>query len=135
PLFLHDHRVAFETIAHPPAYTADRRARQLHVKGGNVAKCVLLACPRGYTVAVLPATHRVDLDEAAQFLGTPVRLANETEIAEQFGDCEWGGLAPFGTLYGLSTIVDESLDPLAPVVFQAHRHALAIRMQYGDYAR
>src|SRR2546426_1360011 len=96
PVFLSDHRVAFETMAHPPAYTADRRARYLNVPGRNVAKCVLLAGPSGYTLAVLPATHRVDLDEAAQVLRAPVRLANENENAQHLRDCELGGLAPFG---------------------------------------
>lgn len=133
--YLADHHVAFETIPHPPAFTASRRARVLHVPGRQVAKCVLLHGPEGYVVAVLPATHQVDLDAAAKALGGPVRLASAAEVADRFLGCEWGALAPFGRLYDVPTVVDVSLGPDAVIVFEAESHFRAIRMHYRDFAR
>jgi Ala-tRNA(Pro) deacylase len=133
--FLSDQGVAFETVPHPPAFTAQRRASYLRVPGRQVAKCVLLTGRGGPVLAVLPATHRVDLDAVGRALGGPVRLAGPDEIADVFRDCEWGALAPFGTLYGLTTLLDASVDPDAPLVFEAHRHALAIRMRCRDFER
>ena len=62
-----------------------------------------------------------------------MRLANEDAVADVFRDCEWGVAVPFGTLYGLTTILDTSLDPEAWMVFEAHFHALAIRMRCRDF--
>jgi Ala-tRNA(Pro) deacylase len=133
--FLSEHRIAFETMPHPPAFTAQKRAKYLRVPGKQVAKCVLLDGPAGHVLAVLPATHLVDLERVANVLGGPVRLADHNAIADVFRDCEWGVLAPFGTLYGLTTLLDASLDPEALIIFEAHLHAVAIRMRCRDFER
>src|SRR5687768_9317974 len=60
--FLAEHQVPFETIVHAPAFTAQKRARFLHVPGRQVAKGVLLKGPCGYFLAVLPAPQHVDTE-------------------------------------------------------------------------
>ena len=135
PVFLADNHVAFETLYHPPAYTAQRRASHLHVPGRQLVKCVLLRAPAGYLLAVLPADARIDLAALGQTLGGPVRLATTEEIPEVFRDCEWGALTPFGSLYGLATVLDDALDPEALIVFEGHSHAEAIRMRCRDFER
>lgn len=135
PLYLADHDVAFETCYHAPAYTAHRLARYLGVSGAQVVKGVLLSGPAGYCLAVLPATQRVDTATLGKTLGGLVRLASRAEIADVFRDCEWGVVSPFGTLYGLTTILDESLAPDSNIVFEAHSHVEAIRMRCADYER
>ena len=133
--FLREQEVPFETVLHPPAFTAQKRARCLHVPGKHLAKSVLLTGPSGNLLAVLPATHQVDLDALAAALGGPVRLADAGEVAEVFRDCEWGVLAPFGTLYGVTTLLDTLVDPETLICFEAHRHAVAIRMRCRDFER
>lgn len=133
--FLCEQHVEFETTTHAPAFTSQKRAKHLHVPGRQVAKSVLLAGPTAFVLAVLPATHQIDLGTVSMKLGFPCRLANHLELADLFRDCEWGALSPFGTLYGLTTIVDESLDQQADIVFEAHFHAVTISMHYRDFER
>jgi Ala-tRNA(Pro) deacylase len=135
PEILDEQHVPYELIVHAPAYTSRRRARFLHIPGKFLAKCVLLARHRGFMLAVLPATHQVDLDRLSLTLEQPVRLATAQEIADIFRDCEWGVVMPFGTLYGLPTIMDETLDPDSKIVFEAHFHAMTIRMSCRDFER
>jgi Ala-tRNA(Pro) deacylase len=135
PLFLADHRVFFETVYHAPAYSAPRRAKYLHIPGRQIVKSVLLRAPAGYLLAVLPSVAQVDLAALGQTLGGPVRLAGAVEIPEVFRDCEWGALTPFGSLYGLATVLDESLDPETMILFEGHSHAEAIRMRCRDFER
>ena len=135
PDFLADHRVPFETLVHPPAYTAQRLARFLHVPGRHVVKSVLLHAPKGPYLAVLAATQQVDLAAVSAYLGQPVRLATAAQVDEQFRDCEHGALAPFGRLYGMTTLLEESIPLDATIVFESQRHAVAIRMACGDFAR
>jgi Ala-tRNA(Pro) deacylase len=131
--FLAEQKITFEPLIHPPAYTAQKRAKYLRISGKQVAKTVLLAGPEGYLLAVLPATHHVDTGVLARELGGPVRLATEAEVGQVFRDCECGVVAPFGTLYGVPTILDESLPGDSWIIFEANTHAEAIRMRCRDF--
>jgi Ala-tRNA(Pro) deacylase len=133
--FLAEQRVAFEPLPHPPAFTAQKRAKCLRISGSQVAKCVLLCGPQGHLLAVLPATHQVDLEKLAALLGGPVRLASDREIASVFRDCEWGVVPPFGTLYGLPTLLDDALPPDSQLVLETHTHVDAIRLTCRDFER
>lgn len=135
PQFLSDQGVQFETLWHPPAYTAPKRAKYLHVPGKEVAKCVLLSGPRGFLLAVLASTHQVDTEALSQALEGPVRLATRDEIAQVFSDCEWGVVAPFGTLYGVETLLECSLTPDTLIVFEGNMHGVAVRLRCLDFER
>lgn len=134
--FLEDQHVVFETVDHPPAYTAQKRARVLHISGRQVVKCVLVAGADDsarFTIAVLPAKDHVDLNALGRHLEVPVRLASEAELAELFRDCEHGALTPFGSLYGIRTLLEESVDRESMIVFESQRHAMAIKMRCRDF--
>jgi Ala-tRNA(Pro) deacylase len=132
--FLTGRGVAYERLHHRPAYSANRVAQALHVPGREVAKAVLLRTGRGYALAVLPATRRVDLRRLGEDLwGEEVEVASEAEVGRVFPDCEAGAMPPFGSLYHLPTVVDESLAEDEQIVFEAQTHAEAIRMAYRDY--
>jgi Ala-tRNA(Pro) deacylase len=131
---LNSRHVPFERLQHRPVYTANRVAQALHVPGREMAKSVLLRTGHGYVVAVLPATHRVDLERVRADLGEEqVEMACEEEMDQLFPDCERGALPPFGSLYQLPTVVDESLAQDEEIVFEAQNHEEAIRMAYRDF--
>lgn len=130
---LFDRPVDFQTLYHPPAFTAQRRAYYLHLSGRHVAKAVLLQGPSGPFVAVLSATDQIDLGQLEGALRGQVRLASEAEIAERFLDCEWGVVPPFGNRYGLPTLMDESLAGQDWIVFETTARAMAIRMRSSDF--
>jgi Ala-tRNA(Pro) deacylase len=133
--FLTNQGVRFERLHHRPAYTANRVAQALHVPGREMAKTVLLRTDHGYMVAVLPATHRLDMGRLRQELnGEPVGLASEREMEGLFPDCERGSIPPFGSMYQLPTLVDESLAADEKIVFEAQSHEDAIRMSYRDFS-
>ena len=133
--FLMEQRVEFEPVPHPPAFTANKRAKYLRVSGSYVAKAVLLYGSDGFLLAILPATHRIDVAQLGEALGGPVRLATEQEIAWIFRDCEWGVVPPFGTLYGLPTLLDDALVPGDMIVFEGNTHVEAIRIRCADFER
>lgn len=130
---LRDQHVAFETLVHPPAYSAQRRAHYLRLSGKQVVKNVLLKGPVGYLLAILPATRRIDLARVAAHLGGPVRVAREEEVTQQFANCEWGVTAPLGTVYGLPTLLDDSLSPDSTLVFELQFRAESVRLSCRDF--
>jgi Ala-tRNA(Pro) deacylase len=132
--YLRDRTVPFETILHHDTYGAQRLAHALHVPGRDVAKSILLRAGHGYVLAVLPATKVLDARQISEFLGgVKVELATEIEIGERFQGCEIGVLSPFGSQYGLTTIVEESLAAEENIVFDCGTHHEAIRMKFADY--
>jgi Ala-tRNA(Pro) deacylase len=131
--FLAEQQIFYEELVHPPAFTAQKRAKYLHVPGRLVAKSVLFRGPAGHFLAVLPATHSADLEKLAAHWGGPVRLADDSELTAIFRDCEWGVVPPFGILYGLRTVLDDSLPPDALLVFEGHTHVEAIRIRCADF--
>jgi Ala-tRNA(Pro) deacylase len=131
---LNSRHIPFERLPHQRTYTANRMAQTLHVPGKEVAKTVVLRTGHGHALAVLPATHHVDLDQVGRDLGEDhVELASEEEMNRLFPDCEVGAVPPFGSLYQMPTIVDESLTADRTIVFDAQDHEQAIRMSFQDY--
>ncbi len=126
--------VSFQRLPHRRTYTANRMAQALHVKGRGVAKTVLLKTGNGPLLAVLPATHKIDLEQLREDLGDArVELAAEEEMDRLFPDCERGAVPPFGSLYQVPTIIDDSLAEDETIVFEGPDHEQAIRMSLHDY--
>ena len=135
---LAEKNVDFELIPHPDTFEAQRMAQQLHVSGRQVAKTVLLRVKEGsdFVVAVLPANKIVDFDNVSGVLdGDKTELATELEVAQQCPDCETGVLPPFGSRYGMQTIVDESLTDDECIFFEGNTHHESIRMKFDDFQR
>jgi Ala-tRNA(Pro) deacylase len=128
--------VAFEVELHPDALDAQHLAHALHVTGRHVAKAVLLHADHGFidVVAVLPATHKIDLSRLSAVLGgADVVLASEAEIAQRCPDCEGGVVPPFGSIYGMKTILDASLQDASEIHFAGSNRHVAIRLAMHDY--
>jgi Ala-tRNA(Pro) deacylase len=136
--FLSDKHVGYDAITHREVYDAQRLAQELHTPGREVAKTVLLRADSGYKyiVAVLPATKTIDFAKVSATLGgSKIELATEIEIKEHCPDCEIGALPPFGSQYGMKTIVERSLTEDEEIVFEGNSHHEAIRMRYDDFQR
>ncbi len=83
---------------------------------------------------MLPATKTIDFEKVSAALGGgKIELAHEFEIKEHCSDCELGVLPPFGSQYGMKTLVEKSLTKDEVIVFEGNRHDEAIRMSYEDF--
>ena len=84
--YLSKQEVAYDLIPHRNTYDAQHLAAVLHEPGKNVAKTVLLRADHGfaYLVAVLPASHRLNLKMAGQAIGGSfLELAHEEEAFQR----------------------------------------------------
>lgn len=116
--YFRENKVAFQSMTHPAAYTAQEVAAAQHVPGKQVAKVVMVKAGKQLMMAVLPAPYRVDLKKLASALGAKsARLAREEEFEGIFPDCEVGAMPPFGNLYQLLVYVDASLTEDVEIVF------------------
>ncbi|HEU5334828.1 MAG TPA: YbaK/EbsC family protein [Terriglobales bacterium] len=128
--------IHFETIAHLPAYTAQGIAAMTHISGKEVAKTVIVKLDGQLAMAVVPASHRIDLRKLQEEAkAKAVNLASEAEFKDAFPGCETGAMPPFGSLYGLPVLVDEAVTHDREIVFNAGSHTELVRLAYEDFAR
>ncbi len=131
---LEAHDVPYRVLTHPRAYSAQRTAACQHIPGKHMAKVVMVKHGERSVMTVLPATHRVNLDQLQARLGAPLRLEGEQEFRLLFPYCETGAEPPFGNLFGLDVWVDRTLAEDEEIVFNAGTHCHAVRMRYADFA-
>src|SRR3546814_17768878 len=55
-----------QTVAHPKTLSASRTAQVCHVSGDCVAKGVLVKDAEGYLLAVIPASHHIEMDRLSR---------------------------------------------------------------------
>ena len=127
--------IAFESIPHKPAHTAQTLAEAEHVSGHEHAKSVILRAGDELVMFVLPACYNLDLDAAEGILGQETKLAEEAEFAGRFPDCELGAIPPFGNLYNIPVYVAKALSEDEEIVFNAGTHTDVIKMSYEDLER
>jgi Ala-tRNA(Pro) deacylase len=133
--YLDSQHVSYEWLHHALAFPAQEVAHTLHVSGKHFAKAVMLQADGRPVMAVLPASHRLNLQELkTQLDAKHVEMLPEGELTKLCPDCELGAFPPFGNLYSVETLVDRSLAQSDEIVFNAGSHTDALRMKYADYA-
>lgn len=134
--FFDENGFRYHPTRHPAAYTAQELAAVEHMPGRRVIKPVVVRADGQWVMCALPACYRVDLAELARQLpAVEVLLADEREMAARCGDCEPGAVPPIGRLFGMVTLMDESLIRDDHVLFQAGTHEDAVLMTLAEYRR
>jgi Ala-tRNA(Pro) deacylase len=136
--YLRSKGVAFEVLPHKDTQDASHLAQALHSAGKCVSKCILTSADHGFRsfVAILPATHQIDLEKLSQCLGgAKIELVREEELVNYCPDCEVGVVPPFGSEYGMGTIVDQCVTENPMMLFEGNSHHEAVRMKYQDFKR
>lgn len=114
--------VPYDVVPHPYSSTSMQSAEFAHIPGNRLAKSVLLEDEHGYLLAVVPASHRIELGVLHQQLNRMLGLATEREISEVFADCEEGAVPPLGQPYGVDVVIDDSLAWQPDIYFEAGDH-------------
>ena len=125
--------VPYEVTLHERTSCALQTARTASVSADLLAKAVLLRRAQGYLLAIVPASRQVGLEEVGKCLHEPVCLATEDEVSELFDDCEPGSVPPMGEAYGVQTIVDEKLEGLRDIYFEAGDHYSLVHLKGEDF--
>ena len=134
--YLDELGVSYRVSHHPTAYTAQMLAEAEHVPGRKVIKAVVVQADGHFVMCALPACYRVDLGELKdQLQADDVKIADERTLAELFPGCPIGAAPPIGRLFGMTTLMDESLIADDRVTFQAGTHEDAVTMSLMEYRR
>lgn len=134
--YLDQQGIAYRLSRHSMVYTSQDLAATEHMPGRAVIKPVIVRADGKFIMCALPASYRVDLGELRRQLDArQIALAEETQLREICPDCELGAEPPIGRMFGLPTVMDESLMADERVMFQAGTHDTAVTMTLADYRR
>lgn len=126
---------AYQLVPHPRTYTSPETAEAAHVPGDLLVKAVVVRGNGDYALVLLPSTHRIDLGTLHERLGHLFALADEPDIRKIFTDCEAGSIPPFGQVYGLEVLVDDSLLDREEIYFEGGDHEELVQISGSDFAR
>ncbi len=133
--YLAEHNSSYEEILHTRTSSTLQTSEAAHVPGDRMVKPVLLGDEDRYLLALIPATHRLEIDRLSEALGRKLELIPENEVASAFSDCELGAIPPVGDAYGIETWVDSSLVDLPEVYFESGDHEVLIRMDGEQFRK
>lgn len=125
----------YDVVRHPRSQTSDASAELAHVSGDKLAKGVVLKDNRGYVLAIIPASHVLEVSAVGQRLRRPLEMASEAEITRLFPDCEAGAVPVVGSAYGLNSVVEECLIEAQDVYFEAGDHESLVHVQGKEFKR
>ncbi|MBI2382692.1 MAG: YbaK/EbsC family protein [Gammaproteobacteria bacterium] len=125
--------VPYDVLPHPYTPTSRRAAESAHIPPSQMAKSVMLEDDRGYVMAVVPATNRVELANLEKQLGRRLMLATERELDDVFGDCAKGAIPAIGQPYGVDVVWDDALSECSDVYFEAGDHEDLVHLRGKDF--
>jgi Ala-tRNA(Pro) deacylase len=131
--YLSDHGARYSVEYHAVSSTSLDRARNACIDEAALAKSVVLEDDRGFVLAVLPASRRLELSRLRDELGRSLHLSSEHAMVRLFPDCALGAVPALGAAYGLATIVDSSLEGRQEVFFSGGDHETLVRMAGGEF--
>jgi Ala-tRNA(Pro) deacylase len=134
--FLDEQGVHYRLSHHEPTFTSQDLAAIEHVPGVQVIKPVVVRADGRWVMCALPASYVVDLIELREQLRCDdLMLANEGMLEKLFPGCELGAEPPIGRLFGMPTVMDESLVCDEVVTFQAGTHTDCVTMPLMEFRR
>jgi Ala-tRNA(Pro) deacylase len=135
--FLESHGVGYDVVEHRPTFSAAAEARAAGADPETAAKTLALHDRGGYRMAVVPATHRLDLHRARALLGATshLRLASEAELERDFPMFDVGAMPPLGAMMPMPEIVDVALIYHDRILCAGGDHTHSVRLDPRDLLR
>jgi Ala-tRNA(Pro) deacylase len=133
--FLDAQGVPYEVLEHKRTGCSARTADASHVKVECMAKGVVVKHRQGYILTIVPASRQVRLEEVGRWLDQPVALASEDETSALFPDCERGAVPPIPAAYGLTAVVDASLEGREDIYFEGGDHRALVHVTGAQFGR
>jgi Ala-tRNA(Pro) deacylase len=135
--FLDGHGVRHEVVEHRPTFSAAAEARAAGTEPREAVKTLALRDRDAYRMAVIPATHRLDVHRLREVLGASshLRLATEAELERDFPMFEVGAMPPLGPMMPMPEVIDVHLVYHDRILCAGGDHRHALRLDPRDLLR
>jgi Ala-tRNA(Pro) deacylase len=135
--YLDEQGIAHDVVDHEQTFSAAQEAKAAGVSPDHAAKTMVLRAGEEYRLAVIPASHRLDLHKARDALeaGTHLRLASEGEMEADFASFDVGAVPPLGPVLPAPEALDERLLEHDRILCSGGDHRHSVLLDPRDLAR
>ena len=126
---------AYKLVRHKTVYTAYDAAQTLGVKLGEIAKTLVIRADKFYLLAVLPASHKIDLGKLKKLVkAKKLEIAKENVMKKIF-KVKPGAVTPFGEIYKIPVYIDRTLLRAKKVIAGAGTHEDSVVMSAKNFLK
>lgn len=135
--YLDEQGVGHEIVDHEQTFSATEEAKAAGVAPDHAAKSMVLRDGEDYRLAVIPASHRLDLHKAREALdaSSHLRLASEKEMEADFGSFDVGAVPPLGPSVPSAEALDSRLLDHDQILCSGGDHRHSVLLDPRDLAR
>lgn len=132
---LDGNKTKYEITEHKKVYTAFNEAETQHLKGKEVAKTVLVKADKSFALVVVSAVKHVDFNKVKKALkAKKISMAKESDITKVL-KTKVGLIHPFGNLYGLPVLIENSLLKLKTLIASPGSYTESIEFKPKDFVK
>lgn len=134
--YLDSHAVTYDTVAHNPTSNSVSSALAADIPIHQFAKAVLLEDHEGrYLMALLPATHKINIGKLSDDLCRSLHLAKEPQVYRMFDDCDKGAIPALGDSYHIDVVFDDLLEKQRDVYMEGGDHSTLVHLKQDEFNR
>ena len=132
---LSNNKVEFDEVKHKAVYTSEEAAKIRGTKLRQGAKALIFKADDKPIMAVISAANKIDTAKLKDLLKVKKLKLTSADEVEKLTRLKIGSIPPFGNLFEMETIVDQSLSKIQVIAFNAGSHTDSIKMKYGDWKK
>lgn len=131
--YLDDRHIIYSVLELSHFESPNQAASLANIPARSLYYPVVLRDGFGLMMAVMPASHKLELDLLAKVLGRNIGLAYQTQLSSVFADCQPGHIPPIGQAYGVRTVIDAALSTPEEVYIVAGDHSRLIKLSRKSF--
>jgi len=133
--FLTENKIKFTLHEHKKVFTAHDEAQTQHIKTKEIAKVVLVRSDKDFALVIVPAQKYVEFKKVKKALkAKKVSMAKESDITKIL-KTKVGLIHPFGNLYTLPVLLDNSLAKQKKLHASAGSYTESIELKVSDFIK
>ncbi|NQZ11163.1 MAG: YbaK/EbsC family protein, partial [Algicola sp.] len=134
--YLHTNAVSYNTVAHNPTFSSVNSALEAHVPIHQLVKAVILEDHEGrHLMAILPASHKINMHKLGDDLCRSLHLAKEKQVYRLFNDCEQGAIPGLGDSYNIDVVFDDLLDQQRDIYLEGCDISTLVHLKQAEFHR
>ncbi len=123
-------RTSEEAHALRPEYKLAQGAKAL------IIKCKIPNAERKFIMCVIPGDARLDSEKVKALVSAKsITFATKEEADAITGGVEFGGVPPFGNLFGIPVYMDPKLSENEEIIFNCGDRRASIALAFKDYEK
>jgi len=107
--YLDKAKIKYKIVRHKTVYTAYDAAQTLGAKLGEIAKTLVIKADKIYLLAVLPASHNLDLGKLKKIVKAKKVEITKEGIMKKIFKIKPGAITPFGEIYKVPIYIDKGI--------------------------